>query len=611
MINVQRSKEVFGLKSINRIPKKQKVICNCDVCGVESRITKQHHYICSKRAGLYRCKDCGRKAMASKVSKAMISKWQNDKYKSKQIGRTHSDELKEYARQRAIKLWKDKEYVAKYNAGFDPAKARKNLKATRSVANKAASLAMADKWQEKEYRSKMSDQSAKLWSNDCYRNKVISSLKKHYSSLEVLDRCSNRAKKLWKNNDYRDRWFKSFMQSFGNERLHEISLQSAKNWGDREYRDKIESQWDDQKRAEMSEICKEWWTDDRRAEVSEIMISRWSDPNFRKKTIKAFIDSWTEERRQAAKDSWTEERRQAASDRSRNLWKDPKYVSKMVDMIGRPSSLEIQFASLLDDYGIEYTQQFHLGPYLFDFKVNDVLIEINGDYWHRLPKTISKDKAKATYVEKHYQQYQLKYLWEHEFYQLEKINKFIEFSFVGSDVEEVDFSELKFVTDIDYDSIKSLIEKYHYKGSIGRGGVYYGVIYRGNLIAGSVVGSPTRNVVGGELLRFVIHPQYQVKNLASWFLSRISKHALRDYDLLFTFADPNFNNYGTIYEASGWEFAGETKSDYWYVSEDGWVMHKKTLWNRAKNLCMSERYFAEVFGYNRVYGLPKRKYIKH
>lgn len=36
--------------------------------------------------------------------------------------------------------------------------------------------------------------------------------------------------------------------------------------------------------------------------------------------------------------------------------------------------------------------------------------------------------------------------------------------------------------------------------------------------------------------------------------------------------------------------------------------YQKTLWNRSRNMCMTEKEYAEFFGYIKVWGLPKKKY---
>lgn len=98
---------------------------------------------------------------------------------------------------------------------------------------------------------------------------------------------------------------------------------------------------------------------------------------------------------------------------------------------------------------------------------------------------------------------------------------------------------------------------------------------------------------------------------AGHVLSKSSKKALQKWDNLLTFADPNFNHNGSMYLAANWKYAGESRPDYWYSSDTGWVMHKKTLWNRAKNLCMKEKEYAGLFGYRKIWVLPKKKFTLH
>jgi len=606
MIDWDKTYKIYGYKKSDRIPKKQKIVLKCDFCNSEQHYSKQTHYMGTRRNnGKYRCKECGYKS--PKFSQIAKENWKDPEYRRIQENKTHSDELKKLASERSKKLWKDPEYIKKYNDGFDPKIARMNFDLARDKSVDASRRFMKERWDNTEYHQKMSKQSTELWSLNEYRQKVISGLKDYYSSSEVLKEASERSKRLWKSNDYRENWFKSFMESFTSDRRDQISVQSSRNWLDRDYRNKIESYWDDEKREWMSKVCSDWWSDERRSEISDLMIERWSDPEFRDKFIKAFIDSWTPERRQKAKDSWTPEMREKASERSRKLWENPEYVKKHLEVLLRPSSLEIQFAEMLREYDIEYESQYHIGPYIFDFKINNILVEIQGDYWHNLDKTIIKDKAKATYIEKYHQEYKLLYLWEHEFYSVNRVKSFIESNFRHPPLVDFSFKDLE-IKSMDFNIVKSFLEKYHYKGGAGRSGTNIVVYYYGNVIAACIIASPTRNVDGGELTRFCIHPRYHKKNFGSWFLSRAVKFVKNKYTRLISFADPNFNHDGTLYRASGWNYVGDTKPDYWYCSSNGWVMHKKTLYNRAKNLCMKEKEFAEVYDYRKVWGLPKKKY---
>jgi len=80
---------------------------------------------------------------------------------------------------------------------------------------------------------------------------------------------------------------------------------------------------------------------------------------------------------------------------------------------------------------------------------------------------------------------------------------------------------------------------------------------------------------------------------------------------LVAFADHSFNHFGTIYKAANWQFDGEVEPSYWYVDGEGYVMHKKTLYGKAKNSEMKEAEFAEKFGYQKVKGKVKSRYILH
>jgi very-short-patch-repair endonuclease len=67
----------------------------------------------------------------------------------------------------------------------------------------------------------------------------------------------------------------------------------------------------------------------------------------------------------------------------------------------RRTSIEIKMADELSARGIEYIEQYSLGnKFALDFFLPEygIVIECDGDYWHRLPKAILRDKAKNAYV---------------------------------------------------------------------------------------------------------------------------------------------------------------------------------------------------------------------
>lgn len=186
-----------------------------------------------------------------------------------------------------------------------------------------------------------------------------------------------------------------------------------------------------------------------------------------------------------------------------------------------------------------------------------------------------------------------------------------------SDIPLVNFEfneiQIKQCEAVDY---KPLLEKYHCLSNAGRGGIAYGA-YHGDIPIAVCVFSPLprQNITVGdcsnprELSRLCIHPGYQRKNFGSWFISRCIKMLPQQYDGILTYADTTFNHDGAVYKAANFKFDGEVRPDYWYAAEDGWVMHKKTLYNQARNLKLTERQFADAFGYLKIYGDKKLRFI--
>jgi len=65
------------------------------------------------------------------------------------------------------------------------------------------------------------------------------------------------------------------------------------------------------------------------------------------------------------------------------------------------TSIEIKMAEELSRRGIEYIEQYNLGnKFALDFFLPEygIVIECDGDYWHRLPSTVKRDRAKNAYI---------------------------------------------------------------------------------------------------------------------------------------------------------------------------------------------------------------------
>jgi hypothetical protein len=78
---------------------------------------------------------------------------------------------------------------------------------------------------------------------------------------------------------------------------------------------------------------------------------------------------------------------------------------------------------------------------------------------------------------------------------------------------------------------------------------------------------------------------------------------------LVSFADTTHNHLGIIYKACNWTKDGEVTPDYWYSDNLGYVCHKKTLWNHAKKMQMTESEYCRRFNYIKVWGNKKHRFI--
>jgi GNAT superfamily N-acetyltransferase len=265
-----------------------------------------------------------------------------------------------------------------------------------------------------------------------------------------------------------------------------------------------------------------------------------------------------------------------------------------------------------------------IGPYSFDCVIpstpKKLLIECQGDYWHSLDVIKSRDKAKAAYITNNLaNEYEIRYIWEHEFKNLNKVQELLKYWLGLSTPEICDFSFNDVtIAKAEASDYKLLLSKYHYLANAGRGGISIGGYVDGELACVAVFSPlPRQNITIGEykasevrdLSRFCINPKYQKKNFGTWFLSRAIKMLSPEYRCIVAYADTTFNHSGAIYKAANFTLDKVVRPDYWYVSEDGWVMHKKTLYNHAVSLGMIESEFAAENEYTKVWGKEKLRFV--
>lgn len=292
---------------------------------------------------------------------------------------------------------------------------------------------------------------------------------------------------------------------------------------------------------------------------------------------------------------------------------------------GRMSNPEVEIKKILDGLGIEYIYNKAVGPYNFDFYIikYDLYIEIQGEYWHSLPTNVKRDLSKYTYLRNAFPDAKIIYIWDYDFnsgnaeYKLKttldlgngKVNHSFEFKDLVC--KPVEVSEAR-----------KFLNSWHY-AQFGKSGKFIlGTYLNDVLISISKIGPVSRKEIAGslgytpkecyELDRFCIHPFYQKKNLGSFHLGRATREFFKTFaevKAIVSFADSTFGHEGTIYLASNWTLVGKVKPDFVYRSHDGWILHKKTVYNQAASVHMTEAAYVEKHGYEKVYGKEKTKFV--
>lgn len=307
-----------------------------------------------------------------------------------------------------------------------------------------------------------------------------------------------------------------------------------------------------------------------------------------------------------------------ADDRRKGIKPPPK--NKICD-----TKPELAVEKVLKNLEISYQKQCPIGPYTFDFylKEYNILIEVQGEFWHSQPNNIRNDLAKFEFVRKYYSELQTYYIKEIDTKKPVKLYEILN-SLTGVELQVVDFD----FKDLDFRKIDppvaiQFMHKFHYLPRFRKTTkATYGVFFKGEIISVIIYGLPSYNTLSKhygllgrqvlELSRFIINPKFQKKNLASWALSRSVKairNDLEDICLLATFADPHFGHDGTIYKAANWKYDGETRPSYYYQDANGNIIHKKTLWDHAQKLNQSEISYAHDNNYIKINSEPKQKFI--
>jgi hypothetical protein len=323
--------------------------------------------------------------------------------------------------------------------------------------------------------------------------------------------------------------------------------------------------------------------------LSNASIVKWQNQNFRDKVIQSNKDKFNDDE-------------YAVHIANKRLTQR--------DNVSRPQQLLYDLLQSLNIKFIKESKETLRGFYSFDcmiekyYKDYNLLIEVQGDYWHSLDRVRNNDRRKFNFLDKYYQNDHLIYVWEHEFNNVDNIKDRILSKLRLNATTDYSFDEL-IIKEVSYDEAKKILDAYHYLGA-ARGGIAYGAYLNDELVICVLFSSLIRQNISHkyndaiEISRICVNPTYRKYNLVSWFISRAIDSI--DYDTFIAYSDLTVGHFGSVYKALNFKLDHYVESDYWYIGQDNSILHKKTLYNRAIRNNMVESQYAEHHGYIKQYG---------
>ena len=341
-----------------------------------------------------------------------------------------------------------------------------------------------------------------------------------------------------------------------------------------------------------------------RATISEIMTKLWDDPEYRSKQAK-----------------WFSARGYALTQASIAALKDPEKRQAWIDKIkannaknrkdGWVSTSQKQLYYILESSGIKFHEEgtdTRVGPfYVVDCIIpkqqkmdKDLIIEVQGEYWHNLPHVQVKDRQKSTYIKNH-TDYDLLYLEELHLASYSQVSGLL--ANFGITLKEIKCKARDIeIRIIDEAAAQLFYSIFHYTSTVRKGAITFGAYYQNDLVAAISYTYPIRSEVSKkqgcanneimEISRLARKTNVSCPNLGSYFIGK-TRHLLpASVKKIISYSDNTYGHTGKVYAASGFINDGVVEPDYYYGSLAG-RYHKKTIWDRAKKFKMSEREYAE------------------
>lgn len=164
---------------------------------------------------------------------------------------------------------------------------------------------------------------------------------------------------------------------------------------------------------------------------------------------------------------------------------------------------------------------------------------------------------------------------------------------------------------VNYETAARMVESYHYAHRVPSivvaVGLFVDEVLAGVCCYGSVLSNTVGQVCGDcyklnvlELTRLYIH-DWVGRNAESWLIGQSYNLIPKNYFILVSYADTEFNHTGYIYQATNWIYTGEVNRTG-YKDDSGNDINERTIFDPRKNI-------NEYDSHLRYTQEPKHRYV--
>lgn len=257
-------------------------------------------------------------------------------------------------------------------------------------------------------------------------------------------------------------------------------------------------------------------------------------------------------------------------------------ASDFITKYGADSKPNLEFAKILDSLNIEYTREFQLSRYRYDFKVNNILIEIDPTFTHNSTSNFFNNKGidKDYHFNKSMCAFDNNYKCVHIF-DWDDIDKIIYIYFIDKKIIYARNCVIKLV---DNKEKAEFLNKYHLQND-AKSKINIGLYYNEELVSLMTFDKPRYNKkYDYELIRYC--SKYKIiggaKKLFKYFLNNYQPNSIVSY------CDRSKFN-GETYEKLNFSLESIKSSKHWY--------NVSTKQHITDNL-LRQRGFDQLFGTN-------------